>query len=160
MPRDKATRPRKRRTTTEETTRTVVTMLRRQDGRRLQPSDVPDLFAPGAPAFVPAVPTPTEADLLAIAFGLPVPSNVVLSAIVELPQGQTSGIAFFETVFDQKQVGAPVIVTHQEPDGDIVLFAGQVISTREMRLVWSCPGGAPALVKVSYILGTAEGVTT
>lgn len=96
MPRDKATRPRQNRTPTEETTRTIITPVRRQDGRRLQPSDVPDLFAPGAPPFVPAVPSPTEGDLLAIAFGLPVPSNVVLSAFVELPQGQTSGIAFLD----------------------------------------------------------------
>lgn len=75
-----------------------------------------------------------------------------------LPRGRRSGHIDIEPEggFTENQVGAPVMVTIAPNQGAIeaVLFAGEVLTTRKMRLHWSAPGPAPTRVVVNYIIGS------
>jgi len=89
-------------------------------------------------------------------------SGVVRSVEVELRPGYRGGHVDVVGVFSNDQVGAPVIVTQappSSPDGAefaIVLFVGQVIDARTLRLHWHCTAGAPRRVTVNYIIGTSR----
>jgi hypothetical protein len=80
------------------------------------------------------------------------------SLTVELPRGRRSGSTVVEPEggFSDTQIGAPVMVTIAPNQGAIesVLFAGEVLNSRQMRLHWSAPGPAPSRVIVNYIIGS------
>lgn len=84
----------------------------------------------------------------------------VLSIAVDLPRGRRSGSVIVEPVdgFSELQVGAAVLVSLAPRQGAIesVMFAGEVINRRQMRLHWSAPGPVPSRVVVNYIVGNRQ----
>lgn len=84
--------------------------------------------------------------------------GVVQTSEVDL-DGRSSGSAIVECPFFEENIGAPVIVTQRPctPDEDefgIVLFVGEVLDQRHMRIRWYSPGGTPRKVNISFIVGS------
>ncbi len=87
-------------------------------------------------------------------------SAEVKTVELDLPKGRRSGSLVVEPVggFPELQVGAPVLVTlapHQDAI-ESILFAAEVLNTRQMRVHWSAAGPVPSRVVVNYIVGTQE----
>jgi hypothetical protein len=79
-----------------------------------------------------------------------------------LRRGRRAGVTVLEPRdgFVKTAIGAPVIIsqalTTKSSDTDLVLmqFAGEVLSTRRMRVAWVSSAPAPKTVRVHYIIGT------
>lgn len=85
--------------------------------------------------------------------------GVVYELDVPLKRGQRGGTSIVElpTETVEDAIGRPVLV-NQAPRGDsdeggIVLFTGDVIDRRHLRLRWFCAFPAPASAKVVYLIG-------
>lgn len=91
----------------------------------------------------------------AIASGAVV-SAALLSAELRIARGRRSGHVDVEGTFTENQIGAPVMVTLAPNQGAIesILFAGEVLNSRTLRLHWSAHGPAPTRVVVNYIIGS------
>jgi hypothetical protein len=78
-------------------------------------------------------------------------------ATIELPFGRRDGSVILEPAegFADDAIGAPVIMSQASSrDGVRLLVSGEVLNRRQMRVHFSCAGGAPRTAQVSYILGT------
>lgn len=68
-----------------------------------------------------------------------------------------AGSVDVEGVFLEAQVGAPVLIAQSRPLDDLeglVLFAGEVIDVRTLRIVWQAASLPPRKVRLSYIIGS------
>jgi hypothetical protein len=94
----------------------------------------------------------------AIADGTATGTSALQTLTVALTRGRRSGSTIVEPEggFSDTQIGAPVMVTMAPHQGaiDTVLFAGEILNSRQMRLHWSAPGPAPSRVVVNYIIGS------
>jgi hypothetical protein len=110
-----------------------------------------------AAAAVEPIQDQVDAITEAIASGSVV-SAALASIELRLPRGRRSGHVDVEPEggFTENQVGAPVMVTIAPNQGAIesVLFAGEVLNSRTLRLHWSAPGPAPTRIVVNYIIGS------
>lgn len=81
------------------------------------------------------------------------------TADVELNPNVQGGTVYIEPEggFDETTIGRPVQVTQapmgDEDEGGIVLFTGEVINDRQMRVRWFCAAAAPARSRVVYLIG-------
>lgn len=87
-------------------------------------------------------------------------SGVLHTATVALRR-RRSGTLMLEGTFAEEEIGAPVLVTQAAParideaEFGLVLFVGQVVSRRKLRLAWFSLASAPAQAKIVYIIGRA-----
>lgn len=86
----------------------------------------------------------------------------VRTARLELQPGRRGGTVLLEPPggLSAKQIGAPVIVTQApgsaiaDAEFGLVLFVGEVLNARQMRIGWFSSSPAPRVVDVNYIIGS------
>lgn len=85
----------------------------------------------------------------------------IRTARLELQPGRRGGTVLLEPAegFSVAQIGAPVIVTQApgsaiaDAEFGLVLFVGEVLNARQMRIGWFAGSPAPRVVDVNYIIG-------
>jgi hypothetical protein len=82
----------------------------------------------------------------------------VQSVEIDLPR-RRSGQLKVAGLFLAAQVGAPVLVGQGSPLDDldgVVLFAGQVLDTHTLQIVWQSASLPPRRVRINYIIGNRQ----
>lgn len=81
---------------------------------------------------------------------------LVRSAEVELNLNKKNGRITVKDIFDENQIGQPVIITealNKNSEAGIVQFVGEIINQKTMKVVWTAPFGAPRKTRINYIIG-------
>lgn len=81
---------------------------------------------------------------------------LVRSAEVELNLNKKNGRITVKDIFDENQIGQPVIITealNKNSEAGIVQFVGEIINQKTMKVVWNAPFGAPRKTRINYIVG-------
>lgn len=84
------------------------------------------------------------------------------TAQLELAVGRRGGTVVLEPAggFTAEQIGAPVLVVQapgrsiREAELGLVLFVGEVINARQLRIGWFSSEPAPRVVSIHYIIGS------
>lgn len=80
----------------------------------------------------------------------------IKTAEIEIPPNRRNGKLLVRDDFEERHVGSPVIISqapNNESDMLFVQFVGEVIDTRQLRVYWMAPFGAPRKMKINYMIG-------
>lgn len=86
----------------------------------------------------------------------------IRTAELELPAGRRGGTVLVEPPggFSAAHIGAPVLVVQapgssmRNAEAGLVLFVGEVINARQLRIGWFSSEPAPRVVSIHYIIGS------
>lgn len=125
-----------------------------QDGRPLERA-----LTAGVSGAIATVATAVDAQQAALAL---LERAEVRTAQLELQPGRRGGTVLLEPpgALSATQIGAPVIVTQapgssiRDAEFGLVLFVGEVINARQLRIGWFSTEPAPRVVSIHYIIGS------